>query len=843
MITIFSGSSPLRRAWLALLALAVLGSASAQAQEATQQVNVPESRLSDALKTISGQFGENLVAPDTLIRGKRSTEVSGELTFEQAVSRALVGTGLEAKKQSSGTYLVSQLSESQTIKEEIPQSSSVSIPLEELTVYGTKQSLSIQDTQTSVSVVTSEQIEERGLFNLEDVFLRTPNVSTRGGSLNDVSIRGISRNGVSGGATIQSTTNIFVDGAPASGIANFGALNLWDIEQVEVLRGPQSTTQGRNALAGAIVIQSADPEYEYGVEGRVLFGNENSRQYSGAVTGPIVSDQMAFRLSADYREVDFDVVNQISQRDTRFQEGLALRGKLLIEPEALAKLRLELTGEYRETDTADFNNVNAPVPISDPTFSDFDPFGNESFSVFNNFSDIKSSRFIADADYQVTDNWRVKLLGTYDETERDREIGENADFVTEDTHSIELRGFFDYGRTSGWIGAYFFDFSSDTLSTVNVQASVFPFPLDPVDSIITGVLGNKTAIENTAIFGDITYRVSDRVTLSFGARYDWEDLDGSSTGSSGSIPSDCVVPAFGGAPCSVLLPVNPNPPEDNSYEAFLPRGALVYDLDEYRSVALTIARGYRAGTAQTVLTADAELVTRSVDPEFLTSYELAWRSEWPAIGLIANANVFFSDWTDQQVSIPGTETGIFDTVTLNAGKSELYGIELSTQVELTDTLSLFANFGLLWTEFIDFPFAVDDQAEPVNTDNPQFANLAGDSFFSAPRVTASLGLSYETQQGFFANTNGSYASRQFSSVPNLDENQSDRSLLVNVRAGYRFDHFEVAAFVDNLFDDRVALQRGLLNVQARSGTVTEVQNPSFTVNEPRLFGVELRVRY
>ncbi|MEM1132115.1 MAG: TonB-dependent receptor [Pseudomonadota bacterium] len=825
------------------------------AQGAAQQIEMQAQPLERALVEIGRRYGVSVIASAKLTRGKQAKRVSGKMTVEQALSRTLAGSGLTYNRSGSGRYVIvraaAQLkgTESKSPDPLVKEVSEQAAPANTIIVTGTKQNQSIQDTQTSVTVITGEQAKENALFNLEDIVLRVPNISAAGASLNDISIRGISFGGV-GNAGGGVTANIYVDGAPSSSIANFGALNLWDIAQVEVLRGPQSTVQGRNALGGAIIYQTADPEYEFGLDARVLIGNENSRQYSAAVTGPIIADQLAFRLSADYREVDFEVVNQRNGLPTRFQEGLTLRGKFLIEPQALSDLRLELIGEYNETETGDFNAVAAPVPISDPAFADFDPFGNESFATFTNFSKINSARFIADLDYQLSDNWSIKLLGTYEDAERDRNLGINQDFGQTETYSGELRTNFDYGNITGWIGGYFFETSSDGVTTIELPATalVGGLPVIPAESIVTGTLNTNTDTTNYAIFGDVTFGLDDRIKINLGARYDWEELENAGlTGATISNPPNCVVapvvPVFGGTPCALLLPVSNEPPQNTSFEAFLPRVSIIYDLDDDRSVSFTAARGYRAGGVFTANAGAGEVFIGSFDPEFLNNYEFAFRSVWPDAGITFNANIFYSDWTDQQVSVPGRTGGVVDVITLNAGSSELYGAEFSVEVDLSDRLSLFGNLGLLWTEFTDFPFAVDNNGDPVNAVDPQFANLAGDRFNSAPRANAAFGLSYKDEQGFFANTNASYSSAQDTSIPNLPENRGDSAFLVNARLGYSFDNFEIAMFADNLFNDRVLFGRSLLNVPAGTGAVTEIAEPSFRVNEPRLWGVEARARF
>ncbi|MEM6746245.1 MAG: TonB-dependent receptor [Pseudomonadota bacterium] len=824
-----------------VLAGAPIGAAYAQTSAAVT-VNVPAQPLGSALVEISDVFGVSILAADDLVNGKTSSSISGSLDLEDALEKALQGTGLKATRSRSGAFVIGSVPAVPVLNKRGSQS----LGADTVIVTGTKQNLSIQDIQTSVTVFTKEQIEERALFNLEDIVLRTPNLSTGGGSLNDISIRGISFQGV-GGAGGGVTGNIYVDGAPSSFGANQGALNLWDVEQVEALRGPQSTVQGRNALAGAIVLQTADPEYDFGADGRVILGNENTRQYSGVVTGPIIADQVAFRLSADYREVDFEVINQLDGRDARFQEGLTLRGKLLFEPKALEDLRLEITGEYTETDSGDLNVVSAPVPVSDPTFGDFDPFGNETFASITNFFNIQTTRFIADLDYQVGNNWSVKALGTYEEGDSERDLGIGGlDSNVFETYTAELRANFEYDGITGWFGGYFFDSS---LVTTRVQDFPSPFPLMPADTLLSGGAIVDSSTENYAVFGDVNFTLTDKLSINLGARYDWETFTTPPIRFAlRADPPDCIIapsfPNIGGEPCVEALTSLFTPEGDLSsdFEAFLPRGSIIYDFDDDRSVSFNISRGYRAGGVF-LTTTNGETFIGEFDPEYLTNYEFAFRNEWPDAGVTVNANIFYSDWTDQQVSLPGIGGNLVQRFILNAGESELYGAEFSAQAEMTSKLSLFANMGVLWTEFIDFPFAVDDNGDPLNSADPQFANLDGNRFDNSPRFNGAAGVTYQGDQGLFGNANISYSSSQFSDVLNLPENRGDVAFLVNARVGYDFGEFIVAAFVDNLFDDRVVLNRNTVNVPAQTGVLEEVPNPNFTVNDPRLWGLELRVRF
>lgn len=710
--------------------------------------------------------------------------------------------------------------------------------MEEIIVTGTKGFKSIQKTETSVAVITETAINEQALFDVRDALLRVANVSTLGGdALNNLSIRGIQLTGV-GFTGTGSTANVYVDGAPGSFNANQGASNLWDVAQVEILRGPQSTVQGRNALAGALIINTADPEYDFGVRTRAIVGTENTYQFSGMATGPIVTDQLAFRVAADYREQDFGVSNALSGGRALFNEALTLRGKLLFEPDTIEGLRVELIASHVDTEFAEFGTVNGPVEFGEPGFDDFDPFGDETFNENARLEFNKTTRGILDIQYDLTENWRLFALGTIEDVNRDTVFGEAGSSESRDrTYSSELRFSFDFDGLAGWFGGYYFNSDTASDTVFNTPLSIIGLPVDPPDSFISIFAQQGETTENYALFGEVTYELNEKWSINVGARYDWENFE--TVGLAGDIeitPETCTVapfvPGIGGLPCALIIPVSNEPPQAASFNAFLPRGAITYSIDDLRSVSFVVARGYRAGGSFLFGAPGQAPEVREFGPEYITNYELAFRSQWLDQTLTVNANAFFSRWTEQQVSIPDPSGLPFSALTSNAGTSELYGLELDVVYQPRDNVSVFTSLGLLSTEFTDFPFA-------PNSPDPAFQNLAGNRFTAAPTFNLSAGFVYEHTSGFFVNANGSYATRQFSDVTNLAINESEDYFLMNARVGYRNDLYEIALYANNLFDQRVITRQGVQTFNVGSNAIEPNSPPFFVVNDPQVIGVAL----
>lgn len=145
------------------------------------------------------------------------------------------------------------------------------------------------------------------------------------------------------------------------------------------------------------------------------------------------------------------------------------------------------------------------------------------------------------------------------------------------------------------------------------------------------------------------------------------------------------------------------------------------------STGFTVQRAYRAGGAGTTLGGE----NYEFDAEFTTNYELAFRSTWLRERLVANANAFYTDWTDQQVFVPGA-LGAFDGQVKNAGKSDLFGFEVETEWQATNNLNVFANFGHTRTHFKEFLIQMGNE----------FVDLEGNEFPFAPKWTGSLGGAY-----------------------------------------------------------------------------------------------------
>ncbi|MEM8987098.1 MAG: TonB-dependent receptor, partial [Pseudomonadota bacterium] len=227
--------------------------------------------------------------------------------------------------------------------------------------------------------------------------------------------------------------------------------------------------------------------------------------------------------------------------------------------------------------------------------------------------------------------------------------------------------------------------------------------------------------------------------------------------------------------------------------------------------------------------------------EFLLSYEAGWRSQWLDKKLTVNGTAFFSDYQDQQVRFLDEEQL---NRTVNAGDTSIYGLELSADYQATADWNIYGSIGLLESDINEFEFQADD---PSTTTIDESIDLSGNDLSRSPNVSFTLGASYDHESGLFGSISLNYQSSYDSNIFNLGPDEllnglterTEPSTLVNARLGYEIGNFTLTAFVTNLLDDNdpESITLGGANALRVPGTLSDVS--SFTLRQPRSFGVSL----
>ncbi|MEM9062218.1 MAG: TonB-dependent receptor [Pseudomonadota bacterium] len=694
---------------------------------------------------------------------------------------------------------------------------------DEILVFGEKTVTNLQDTRTGVQVFTGDEIERSSIRDIDDVFDQSSNVSARFGG-EGFAIRGIQNANVAGGGASPLAT-LYVDGAPFNGFAlRTGIEELCDAESVEIFKGPQSTSFGRNALAGTVFIKTRDPEYDHTVKGSIQGGTQESRGGCLTVNTNIIDGVLATRFTADYNYTDGFYNNPTLGLDRQaFNENQSLRGKVLFEP----------TDWFSNVLTLTYSNNKSGDDEADEATG---VFNRNHFGNIQGGEDTETVIAALDSTIDLNDNWYIKNVFTYNSANHDRLDDDNATFAalqagTNDpgntdsffranitkTFTEEIRLHYESDDLRGHIGGYYSFIDND-----DVSGGSGGVPVSFAESFLNGALGpglggvllpaysNLTNVRdrifdtettNLAIFGEVEYDVSSFVTVYGGIRYDRENFksDGSEVRTVAGLPqtatsAECQLAQFLAFGTDVCAGVNAavladaaaaQPPQvDTTSDAFLPMIGATLNWTDDLSTSFTVKRGYRAGGAGSSFITSTNF---EFDPEFVWNYELGVRSQWFDDRLTANANVFFLTWRDQQVVVPNpANNNANDGITVNAGESRTYGAELDLYAQPIDGLTLRGSIGYQQTEFTEFVSGGID--------------FSGNEFPNAPAFTLAAAAEYEFDNGFYVQMDANYRSEAFTDAENRAGSIEDARTLVNGRIGYRTDMIDAHVFATNLFD-------------------------------------------
>ena len=741
--------------------------------------------------------------------------------------------------------------------------------LNTVTVTGQKLQRSLQDTKESVVVLTSEELEARNLTGLGDVIEQTPGIS---GDQFGFRIRGVRSSDGAAQPNRGDLASVVIDGVTTSGWVKSEAVGqLWDVSQVEILRGPQSTNLGRNALAGAIIVNTNDPVYANEGKIRLGFGDYGQQEYKGVANINLIDGVSALRLSAEHSQADgfLDNITR-NEKDYGGNENSAYRLKWLFEPND--DLSMVFSYQHFKNEYGDSRVLLGEFDKDDRKST------NDEDAVFKTKADLASFNL----DFKINDSWALKSISAYQDGERDRlsdtdlsalAYGNGGGTVIQDNEdtnwSQELRLNFNSDTVRGSTGVYYTrieaknsQIANNDLNLVtqfdnfaserNIDFALGEFLTNPIDLTPFGGSGTLAALYPTfygteqtgftnvdttswAVFSEWEIDFADKWTASFGARYDNEKKE-YTTGSDSSTRSALPMPL--GAPLGTadlgLGPITldyiiglanvelnsytrdvPETDKSKSFDNILPHAGISYHWNDDVTTSFFAKKSYRSGGSELTLLHGVN----DFDEEELWNYEFALRSELLNGRGLLNANLYYSDWKDQQVAIqePGTTSSAF-TVTENSGKSELYGAEVSFDYILTETLDVYVSGALSKTEYKDFKSA--DGSE----------DYSGNEFTFAPQKTAMLSLNYQSFNGFFLNTSMNYQGKSYSDVAN--EKRLSARTLVNINGGYEIQDLKFEVYVKNAFDRTYETNN---NLQAANGT------PAVRLGDPRVIGA--RVTY
>ncbi len=751
-----------------------------------------------------------------------------------------IATGIAVSAMGTGLYA----------QEAAPAADATEAVLEEIVVTSQRRTERLQDVPIAVTVLQEQFLVDSNVHTLEELngvvpgFVTTNTVSYGAAPL---SIRGIG--GANGGG------NFFADEPVAVymndvyiGRLSFSTADLVDIASIEVLRGPQGTLYGRNSTAGALLIKSARPTDEF--EGYVRGDVTSIEEYriAGALSGPLVDGVLKARAAFSYSNRSGFGTNTFNGKDVGGSEDTS--GRLTLEWTPSADLTVTLIGEYldRNAEPATIQVADVSNPLQASPFVirpdlkqllDADRFALNAPNFLN--SETGAVTFSIDWDLgfatldSITGYREYNLDGAQDSD------GTAADFFNNNgtlrnkqwTQEVRLTSPADQRLT--WIAGFFYIHENNAMN---------PFEIRNINALFRlGTLATFRAFQKldaVAGFADATWKATDRLSLTVGARYSYERKNFNNDLlvqilNGGTIPP--FVPGLGGLtfPAGAVFSDPPQFVARKSWNDFSPRAVIEFRVNENVLTYFSYSQGFKSGGFNAFGLAPA------FGPENVDAFELGWKSDLADGRLRFNVAGFYYDYSDLQVRL-GVPTGGVEIA--NAAQASIKGVEIEMAAAPVEGLRITGNLTYLDATFdqgsnlrqvppgLLFPIGAPIPLEAVSVAGNRLsrapkwqAYLSGEYAFPVMDLgTGRIQLAYRYQDNvFFLETNQDQPTFRSGSWSEVDLRISLESV---------DGRWEVAFFGRNITDDRHLTQ------------VTQLGSfPNGAVNAPRRWGGQVAIRF
>ena len=630
-----------------------------------------------------------------------------------------------------------------------------------VTVTAEYREAKITDTAFSVSVLADDVIKDAGEQHLEELLNLIPNINWAGGTSRPryFQIRGVGERSQYEGAPNPSV-GIMIDDIDFSGIGMVATL--FDTQQIEVLRGPQSSRYGANALAGLINIKTNDPKIDNQLSTQFLLAEDNNWSSAMSLTGALNEDESVTGLfslqqfQADgFRHNSFFNVDDTNERDEFTSRG---------------KIHWQITDNLKLATTAiliDLNNGydswaidNSLTTLSDKPGRDSQRSvaGSARFTL-----DMPSLQFISistfadsdiehsfDGDWGNDDSWGDN--GPYDftsDTARNRSTWSQEFRLLSNDHTSMNQNPSNRKSIDWLFGLYILDLEED-----NDIVELY-------NGFLYRGLGSTYNATNTAVFGELTQHFSTNTDLTLGLRFERRDADYSDSSGLNFSPTDNMT---GG---NITL------------RHYLDSGIMTW---------ASVSRGYKAGGFNLSLSVPDTF--REYDPEFLINYEAGLKGRFLDQKLLVSASLFYMDRKDMQIStssqLDPTDPLTFIFLVDNAATGYNRGLETDVQYQLSEDWKIDASLGILSTT--------------VESLEGGDQTLVGRSQAHAPAYNFSLATEYRNQQGWFGRL--SIDGKDDFYYSNSHQQKSTSYQLINIKLGYESEQWSVYLWGKNLANEK-----------------------------------------
>lgn len=695
--------------------------------------------------------------------------------------------------------------------------------IEEIVVTAQKRAEPLQRAAASISVLSGAALAERGATSFADYLTKMPSLAYTGSGPGDqfFSIRGVADN-ASAERQTQMTTGVYLDDVLVSNNHTSPDLNMFDMDRVEVLRGPQGTLYGDGSIGGVVrlITNKADPTSFHALAQTEFSETRNGGSnygVKGMVNLPLAADVSALRLVGYYVDNSGFVDNRTTGRaDFNDEETTGGRASyrhvasdaLSVTVNLLAQ-SMQLGGRGRAQVVPDIGDLRHDFPT--PTSLQYDySHANVTVEYDAPFASITSST-------------------TYSEYERD-DLEDATDTIYSliglpnpssvhagsDTQSVseELRIASQGESSVEWLlGAYFFQQDNDLFEEIVLEGLQELLPLFGVPPGSPLDLGNDILYRGVSLrtrtmysgFGDVTWHMTDRWAATIGLRWAHDKLESTTTNAG---------LAFGSPPYTSDL--------DTSGSKTTGRVRIAYQANDSTLLYAQASQGYRIGglNALTPATVSNPNFPRTYQTDTLDAYELGFKKTFLQQRVTLNTSLFRNEWHDVQVLQISPEGFGFIG---NGGEAHTQGFEFEFAASITDALQISLGGAALEAE--------------LDGDVPALNAHKGDPLPGVPELSGNASLQYVAPVGngeIYGRLNGTYVSETHQNFGQSDDTAGNYAL-VDARLGFKRSSLDVGLYVRNLADRRAALDTSV------------VQNPDLdfykkfhSVARPRTIGVDIQ---
>jgi iron complex outermembrane receptor protein len=551
--------------------------------------------------------------------------------------------------------------------------------LDEVVVSAEKLEEKIQRIPSAVSAFNARQVNEFRLWNINQISGLVPNLySANSGDYRNVSsIRGITT------TSYEQAVATYVDGVNQFNLDTY-IPQLFDIERIEILRGPQGTLYGRNAMGGVINIITKKPQNKLDAYTEVSIGEYGQQRFGGSVKLPLIADKLFFGAAGLYDQRKGYYTNIFTNTD--FDNQKQVTGNYYLKFYPVPKFHAVLNVKHQS------NRNDGPFPLAPDKATAFEsPFEvNQNATTTMQDDNMNTSLAL----HYDPSGFRITSLTAWQRNYRIYRRPIDGDFSPLDAISIvndygnefnkvkvftqELRIQSREGSKMKWTaGAFYFKQDNPTKQGTRFGADA---PLLGIpDSDFTLINTNRGENNGIAVFGQLSYPLTKRLGLTLGLRYDNEKRKLTVGGEYQKDPD----PAF-----TIL----PDTSATETYSAISPKAGLQYILGTDNMLYLSYSRGYRAGGLTPLGSDPSQIPLSAFDPEYSNNLEFGWKNFLLNHKLRLNATVFYSFVDNVQVPTLVLPDAI--TVVRNSGKMSSKGVELEIGATPLNGLEIMLNGGL-----------------------------------------------------------------------------------------------------------------------------------------------------